>query len=524
MARESTILAPKRVVKTISTFLKYAVVTGANKGIGYEICRQLASNGILVVLTARDEKRGLDAVQKLKDSGISDDLVIYRQLDVVDPDSIVSLAEFVKNNFGKLDILVSNAGISGVALQAEAFQRAFEQSGEFPSGDQVWAEIGTQNYEMAEQCVKTNYYGARGMAEALAPLLQLSDSPRIVNVTSILGLLKNIPNEWAKGLLDDVENLNEDRIEEVVNEFLKDFKDDLLASKGWPTYLSAYIVSKAAMSAYTRILAKKYPSFRVNCLCPGYCKTDITTNTGSFTAAEGAENAVRLALLSDGGPSASPLDVRGVAVYLPIIYIEPDSCPVDYSMHAVVTGANKGLGWGIVKLQASKGLEMKREVAVEKLNESCLSDHVVFHLLDVMDPASIASLAAFIRSQYARLDILARPRADLHKTGAAKVNNAAISGTTIDSDALAASKITSTEGWPALLSAYVLSKAAMNAHTRILSKKYPNLCINFICPGFVKTDMSNNTGTLSVDEAAVYPVKLALLPDGGPSGLLFHSG
>jgi (+)-neomenthol dehydrogenase len=78
-----------------------------------------------------------------------------------------------------------------------------------------------------------------------------------------------------------------------------------------------------------------------------------------------------------------------------------------------------------------------------------------------------------------------------------------------------------TKGWPALLSAYVLSKAALNAHTRILAKKYPNFCINCICPGFVKTDMSNNTGTLSVDEAAEYPVKLALLPDGGPSGLFF---
>ncbi|KAI9399831.1 hypothetical protein POPTR_002G156600v4 [Populus trichocarpa] len=293
MAQESTSLATKR----------YAVVTGANKGIGYEICRQLASNGILVVLTARDEKRGLEAVQNLKDSGISDDLVIYHQLDVVDPDSIVSLAEFVKNNFGKLDILVNNAGIGGVALEADAFQRAFEQAGEFPSGEQVWAEIGTQNYEMAEQCVKTNYYGARGMAEALAPLLQLSDSPRIVNVSSMLGLLKNIPNEWAKELLNDVENLNEDRLDEVVNGFLKDFKEDLLGSKGWPTYLSAYIVAKAAMSAYTRILAKKYPSFCVNCLCPGHCKTDITTNIGPFTAAEGAENAVRLALLPDGGPS-----------------------------------------------------------------------------------------------------------------------------------------------------------------------------------------------------------------------------
>ena len=92
-------------------------------------------------------------------------------------------------------------------------------------------------------------------------------------------------------------------------------------------------------------------------------------------------------------------------------------------MHAVVTGANKGLGWGIVKLQASKGVmvvltatdETRGLEAVEKLNESCLSDHVVFHLLDVMDPASIASLADFIRSQYGRLDILVRPRADSHK-------------------------------------------------------------------------------------------------------------
>jgi (+)-neomenthol dehydrogenase len=81
-------------------------VTGANKGIGLEICRQLTSNGIVVVLTARDEKRGLEAVQKMKDSGISDDLVVFHQLDVVDTDSIASLVEFVKTKFGKLDILV----------------------------------------------------------------------------------------------------------------------------------------------------------------------------------------------------------------------------------------------------------------------------------------------------------------------------------------------------------------------------------------------------------------------------------
>nr|TKS06165.1 hypothetical protein D5086_0000124810 [Populus alba] len=298
MAQESTSLATKR----------YAVVTGANKGIGYEICRQLASNGILVVLTARDEKRGLEAVQKLKDSGISDDLVIYHQLDVVDPDSIISLAEFVKNNFGKLDILVNNAGIGGVALEADAFQRAFEQTGDFPSGEQVWAEIGTQNYEMAEQCVKTNYYGARGMAEALAPLLQLSDSPRIVNVSSLLGLLKGVSNEWAKGVLGDAENLTEERVDEVLSKYLEDFKEGSLETEGWPAMMSAYILSKAAMSAYTRVLAKKHPTFCINCVCPGYVKTDINFNTGIGPVEEGAENVVRLALLPNGGPSGCFFD------------------------------------------------------------------------------------------------------------------------------------------------------------------------------------------------------------------------
>jgi (+)-neomenthol dehydrogenase len=81
------------------------VVTGANKGIGFEICRQLASKGIVVVLTSRNEKRGLESVQKLKESGLSD-FVVFHQLDVADINSIASLADFIKSQFGKLDILV----------------------------------------------------------------------------------------------------------------------------------------------------------------------------------------------------------------------------------------------------------------------------------------------------------------------------------------------------------------------------------------------------------------------------------
>ncbi len=84
---------------------RYAVVTGANKGIGFGTVKQLASNGVTVVLTARDEKRGLEAVDKLKEFGLSD-LVVFHQLDVTDPSRVTSLADFLKTQFGKLDILV----------------------------------------------------------------------------------------------------------------------------------------------------------------------------------------------------------------------------------------------------------------------------------------------------------------------------------------------------------------------------------------------------------------------------------
>jgi len=81
-------------------------VTGANKGIGYGICKKLALNGIVVVLTARNEERGLEAVERLKEFGLSD-FVVFHQLDVTDPSSVTSLAHFIKTRFGKLDILVS---------------------------------------------------------------------------------------------------------------------------------------------------------------------------------------------------------------------------------------------------------------------------------------------------------------------------------------------------------------------------------------------------------------------------------
>jgi (+)-neomenthol dehydrogenase len=104
-------------------------------------------------------------------------------------------------------------------------------------------------------------------------------------------------------VLGDGESLTEERVDKVLSEFLKDFKEDSLETKGWPGYYSAYIVSKAALNAYTRIVAKKYPSFRINCVCPGYIKSDFNQNQGFLTIDEGAESIVRLALLPNDGPS-----------------------------------------------------------------------------------------------------------------------------------------------------------------------------------------------------------------------------
>ncbi|KAJ1408574.1 Short-chain dehydrogenase/reductase SDR [Sesbania bispinosa] len=262
---------------------RYAVVTGANKGIGYGICKKLASNGIVVVLTARNEERGLEAVEKLKEIGLSD-LLVFHQLDVDDPASIATLADFIKTKFGKLDILVNNAGVpGGKLLDGDALLRK-------RNGAQIdWNEVGYETYELASKCVETNFYGVERVTEALVPLLKLSTSPRIVNISSRAGLLKNIPNEWARTVFSDIENLTREKIDEVLKEFQKDYKEGSLEIKGWPSFASAYTMSKAGLNAYTRKMAKKYPSFHINSVCPGFVKTDMNHNTGNLSIEEGAE-------------------------------------------------------------------------------------------------------------------------------------------------------------------------------------------------------------------------------------------
>ncbi|XP_074263288.1 (+)-neomenthol dehydrogenase-like [Silene latifolia] len=277
---------------------RYAVVTGANKGIGLQVCRQLASQGVFVVLTSRDEKRGLHAIENLKNSGISSENLEFHQLDVTDPTTVTSLADFIKGKFGKLDILVNNAGILGAVPDFNALFAAG-----FPEFEGLSKDMITQTYEQAQECLNTNYFGVKTTTKALLDLLKLSDSPRIINVSSLSGLLSYIKNERIRGVLDNVDELTEDKIDEIVKEFLIDFKEGTFTEKGWIPALAAYFASKAVLNAYTRVVAKENPSIIVNCLCPGFIATDINGFAGDLPIEEGAGRVVRQALVPHGSPS-----------------------------------------------------------------------------------------------------------------------------------------------------------------------------------------------------------------------------
>ncbi|PRQ17760.1 putative salutaridine reductase (NADPH) [Rosa chinensis] len=293
---------------------RICVVTGANKGIGFEICRQLASNGILVVLTARDVKSGQEAVEKLKLSGLTD--VIFHQLDVTDATSIASLADFIESQFGKLDILVNNAGVNGITvIGGNAKNITFDYEHMFGSKAGDLKKHLEQTYERAEKCLKTNYYGIKQMSKATIRLLQKSGSPKMVNVSSIGGQLKRVTHQKARDELGDVQGLTEEKVDKVVEEFLKDAKENLVEANGWPTNFSAYVVSKAAMNAYTRVLAKSHPEIAINAVSPGYTSTDMTFNVGRHFVEEGAKGPVKLALSPKGGPSSLYFDQLEVSSF-----------------------------------------------------------------------------------------------------------------------------------------------------------------------------------------------------------------
>ncbi|GKD08440.1 glucose/ribitol dehydrogenase [Tanacetum coccineum] len=292
-----------------------AVVSGGNKGIGFEICRQLALNGLDVILTARNESRGIEAVNKLNVSGLSN--VVFHQLDIKKSTSIANLANFIETYYKKLDVLVNNAAEGGVIyVDANKFKDGGGYMQVIDENVELLNGVIEEPYELAVECLKTNYYGAKKTTEALVPLLGLSKSPRIVNVTSAYGDLHWFHNEKLKEELHDIENLTEERIDEILQWFLRDFKAAKLRENGWPLTVAAYKVSKAALNAYTRLMARKYQNILVNCATPGYCITDMTSQTGFNTAEEGAKCPVMAATLPDDGPSGVYFDRMEIAPFI----------------------------------------------------------------------------------------------------------------------------------------------------------------------------------------------------------------
>lgn len=195
--------------------------------------------------------------------------------------------------------------------------RAFKDNGQQVSEDNAHLLKGImdQTYEKTKECLETNFYGTKRVTEALFPSLHLSKSARIVNVSSFYGRLKYIGNEKAKAELENIDNLTVERLDEIVQWFLRDFKENKLQANAWPVTVSAYKVSKAAVNAYSRIIARKYPSIKVNCVHPGLVKTDMNCNTGSMTVEEGARAPVMLALSPDDGPSGLFYDEMNVSVF-----------------------------------------------------------------------------------------------------------------------------------------------------------------------------------------------------------------
>jgi NAD(P)-dependent dehydrogenase (short-subunit alcohol dehydrogenase family) len=227
---------------------KVALVTGANKGIGYEIARGLGEAGATVLIGAREAGRGAAAAEKLAAEGI---VAVPLELDVTDPVSVSSAAARVERGYGRLDILVNNAGI-------------LLERGQKPSQLPV---------DVLERTYATNLFGVVATTNAMLPLIRRAAAGRIVNVSSGLGSLS-------------------------------------LTSDPQGTYaqfpLLAYNSSKSALNAVTVSYANELRDtpIKVNAADPGYCATDLNGHAGTRTAAQGAIAAVRLATLPDDGPTA----------------------------------------------------------------------------------------------------------------------------------------------------------------------------------------------------------------------------
>eukprot|EP01018_Ginkgo_biloba_P026602 Gb_41453 [translate_table: standard] len=277
-----------------------AVVTGANKGIGLEIVRQLAQKGFTVILTARNKERGIAALKSLDEEGLQN--VVFHELDVKSSESASCLAEWLRETFDGIDILINNAAVNGMKPDFEYFENH-----EIPFLEALRDDSITEGFpvdvETVTDCMETNYHGVKRVTAALLPLLR--PGSRIINVSSTFGALKEVKNSTLRQKLSEVETLTEEFVDDFVGRYVKDVESGNVENKGWPEKFAAYKLSKVALNAYSRVLARKLSILQtrnghkiyLNCVHPGYIKSDLVFNAGGVEAAEGAMNVVRIALL-----------------------------------------------------------------------------------------------------------------------------------------------------------------------------------------------------------------------------------
>ncbi len=240
----------------MTTPKKIALITGANKGIGFEVSKQIARTGVTVLMGARNKAAGEDAVAKLVAEGLD---ARFLQLDITDAATVAATAAKIEADFGHLDILVNNAGII----------------------DHADGPPSTASLDAVERTLRTNFFGPIAVTQALLPLLRKAPAARIVNVSSGLGSL---------------------------------------AQNGDPNYFGAfakflgYNSSKAALNMLTVQLAYELRDtpIKVNSADPGYTATDLNEHRGTQTIEEGSAETLRLALLPEDGPTGTYSNNEGI--------------------------------------------------------------------------------------------------------------------------------------------------------------------------------------------------------------------
>ncbi len=221
--------------------MKKVFITGANKGIGFATAKLLLEKGFYVYLGCRSQERGLQALKQLKSEGLTNADIL--QIDITDDESVKNARIELGKKAEKIDVLINNAGITGNMPQ-----------------DALSATVSE-----FEKVLNTNLYGTLRVAQSFTDLLENSEEPHIINISSSIGSLT------------------------------------LHSDTRWKYYENAnlfmiYAVSKAALNMYSISLGNQLPKFRVNMIDPGFIKTDLTNDQGSGTPAEAAAAIVNTVL------------------------------------------------------------------------------------------------------------------------------------------------------------------------------------------------------------------------------------